>query len=396
MEKGYRYTAVNARNQKVTGVIFASNEDTAFARIKRAALRPLELVFSLESTFSYLMSGGQMPRKDLARFYRVLGKRFRSGRPIIDALEGASGYIRNDLIRQGAILMGQRILDGAPVHDAMLATGFPKIDAMAIRAAEGAGDHGDAFMRLAGEIEREVKLSSGIKKAMRTPKFLAVFMYLALFLATMFLAPMPEKFMKETGNKPTPTHAIYFKASHALNDSPWMWGALYFSFPVLLVAGARRVRLSRVLDAWPSWRSLSEKSDQAACWTGFGLLYGAGIPPYECSTLVSGAGKRHDTRMGFDRLSRLLSAGHGIGLAVSRSGFPDFVSAGVVAAEESGGSLATGLTDFARELAEDVEELTDLVREYVQIGSTLIGGVLFLFFAYLTLFPILTAGVMRN
>ena len=59
-----------------------------------------------------------------------------------------------------------------------------RIHAMAIRAAEGSGDHGEAFKRLADEIEREMRLAKGIVGALRTPKMLAGFMYVALFLAT--------------------------------------------------------------------------------------------------------------------------------------------------------------------------------------------------------------------
>ncbi len=389
----YRYTATNARNQEVKGVVFAENEDLAYAHIKQSSMRARQIQFSLEATFSHWLSGGQMPRKELIRFYRVLARRFRSGRPIIDTLESASSFVRDDALRQGAVLMGQRMLDGAPIHEAMVAAGFPRIHAMSIRAADGSGDHGEAFKRLADEIERESRLAKGIASAMRTPKLLAGFMYIALFMATYFLAPMPEEFMKEMGKRPDPMQEAYFAVSHALHANLAIWGSLYMAAPVLLIAFGHRVRFARVLDAWPAWRQMSEKSDHGTCWTAFAMLYQAGIPPYECATVVASAARRPDTHESFAHFARLLTAGQTVSMSVTRSAFPDFVTSGVAAAEESGGSLSVALQEFTRELAEEVEEATARVQSNMQVVSILLGSVMLLVFAYLTLFPILAASV---
>ena len=393
IELAYRYTATNARNQEVKGVVFAENIDLAYARIKQSSMRARQVQWSPEATFARWITGGQMPKKELVRFYRVLARRFRSGRPIIDTLEGASGFVSDDALRQGAVLMGQRMLDGAPIHEAMVAAGFPRIHAMAIRAAEGSGDHGEAFKRLADEIEREMRLAKGIVGALRTPKMLAGFMYVALFLATYFLAPMPEEFMKEMGKRPEPVHESYFAVSHTLHANLAIWGTLYVVVPLVLFAIGRRIRLARVLDAWPAWRQMTEKSDHGTCWTAFAMLYQAGIPPYECATVVSSAARRRDTHEAFSRFARLLTAGQTVSMSVTRSSFPDFVTSGVSAAEESGGSLSTALQEFTRELAEDVEDATVLVQSNMQVVSIVLGGLMLLLFAYLTLFPILAASV---
>jgi len=393
IELAYRYIATNARNQEVQGVVFAEDIDLAYARIKQSSMRPRHIQWSPEATITRWLSGGQMPKKELVRFYRVLARRFRSGRPLIDTLEGASSFIRDDALRQGAVLMGQRMLDGAPIHEAMVSAGFPRIHAMSIRAAEGAGDHGEAFTRLASEIERETRLSKGIASALRPSKILGGFMYVSLFLATYFLAPMPEEFMKEMGKRPDAMQEVYFSVSHALHANLAIWGTLYVAAPLLLIGLGRRMRLSRVLDAWPAWRQMSEKSDHGACWTAFAMLYQAGIPPYECATVVSSAARRPDTHEAFTRFARLLTAGQTVSMSVTRSSFPDFVVSGVSAAEESGGSLASALQEFTRELVEDVEDATTLVQGNMQVVSVLLGGVMLLLFAYLTLFPILAASV---
>lgn len=393
MDFAYRYSATNARNQSVSGVVYAANLDIAFARIKSSSMRAHDVHFSPEATLSRWLTGGAMPPKELIRFYRVLARRYRSGRPVVDVLESASSYLRDDTLRQGAVLMAQQMLDGAPIHEAMRAAGFPRIHAMSIRAAENAGNLGEAFARLAGEIERETRLAKGVAAAMRTPKILSGIMYLALFLAVYFLAPMPEEFMKEMGKTPEPMHQMYFGASHALRDNPAMWGLLYLAIPVALFAASKRINLSRGLDYWPAWRQMAEKSDHGSCWTAFALLYQAGIPPFECAKVVASAARRSDTRAAFSRFADLLTSGQTISVSVYRAAFPGFVINGVAAAEESGGSLSTSLHEFARELAEDVEEATATVQSNLQVASILLGGLMLVAFAYLTLFPILAASV---
>lgn len=392
-EFAYRYSARNARNQDVRGVIFAANVDMAYARIKQSAMRAQSVSFSLGATVTRWLSGGEMPRKELVRFYRVLARRYRSGRPVIDALESASSFVRDDALLQGAVMMSQRMLDGSPIHEAMKAAGFPHIHAMSIRASEGSGNLGEAFSRLADELERDTRLSKGIAAAMRTPKLLGGIMYAALFLSTYFLAPMPEEFMREMGKRPEPMHQMYFAASHALHDNLMLWGLIYLALPISVVMMGRRVRLARVLDYWPAWRKMSERADQGTCWTAFAMLYQAGIPPFECAKVVAGAARRSDTSLAFLRFGDLLTSGQTISVSVARASFPGFVMDGVSAAEESGGSLAASLQEFTRELAEDVEEATLGVQANMQVISILLGGTMLIVFAYLTLFPILAASV---
>jgi len=393
MEFAYRYRASNARGQEIGGMIYAPNLDMAYARIRQSALKARSVALDPQATAERWISGGKMSQPELARFYRVLARRYKSSRSIRDTLENAAAYVRDNAIREGAMLMGQRIQDGVSVSEAMLIAGFPRIHAMSIRAAEGAGNYGDTFARLADDLGREVRLNKDIASAMRMPKILSVFMYIVLFAATYFIAPLPEKFMKEIGSKPETLHELYFAASHALHENLPLWGGAYLALPILVLVASRRIRLARVLDFWSAWRQMSEKSDHGACWTAYAMLYQAGIPPAECATVVASAARREDTQESFTLLSRLLMAGQTMSMSVTRAGFPDFAVAGVIAAEESGGSLAQALQEFTRELSQDVADATGTVQAGMQLMATLLGGLMMMFFIYLTLFPILTAAV---
>lgn len=391
----YSYRATNARGQDVMGTIYAPDIDMAYARIRQSALKARSVTLDPKATVNRWLSGGEMSRQELARFYKVLARRYKASRSVRETLENAQAYVRDNAIREAALLMGQRIQDGVSVSEAMLVAGFPRIHAMSIRAAEGSGNYGDTFARLAEDLDREARLAKGISSAMRMPKVLAAFMFVVLFGATYFLAPLPEKFMKEVGTQPEALHQLYFAASHALHANLPLWGGLYLALPVVLIAVGRRIKPARLLDVWGSWRSMSEKSDHGTCWTAFAMLYQAGISPAECATVVAGAARRDDTRLSFSLLARLLMAGQPLSMSVTRAGFPDFVVAGVTAAEESGGSLSHALQDFTRELAQDVEEATGVVQAGMQVAATVLGGLMMMFFIYLTLFPILTAAVSK-
>jgi type II secretory pathway component PulF len=176
MELAYRYHALDSRNKPVSGLVYAQGADLAYAKLKRNGFRPTQVSVSLPSSLRNVVAPG-FDGRDLARFYRTLGRRLLNGRSIDEGLLSANQFVRDEKLKQAALMMRQAILDGRRENVAMLFAGFARRDAMVIRAAEKSGRAGEMFGSLAEEVERTSTLRGSVKALFRMPLIMMLTMY---------------------------------------------------------------------------------------------------------------------------------------------------------------------------------------------------------------------------
>lgn len=402
MDRAYSYSAKNSRGQLLQGVIYAKNKPLAFARLKRGGFRPLGLKFSLGETLSGILKPGFKP-KELARFYNTVGRRMQNGKPMADGLESAIDYVNDQRLRQAIMMMRQLIVDGTPEHVAMLHAGFPRRDCLSVKSVSEAGKSAESFLSLASEIQRVDTLKRSLNALWRMPKIMSVFMVGFTWASIVFMAPMTLSFLKQTGLKMhfSPFLQNYFDFVRMFNGGlPRNVGVtavsslIYFGSFAAVAAYVHSTAFKKLLDRFSTLRTLSIKSDHAALWSSFVLLYEAAIPAKEASTIVGDAANRLDSKRSFHKMGRLLEAGHDLASAASQAGFPPAVLSGVKAAVSSG-AVTKGLEEMATNLEEDVRDTTLTLKDTVQLGSVVVMGLGVLVMFVLTYYPMM-ASVMSN
>ena len=370
MELAYSYQAQTHIGQSMTGVVFAQNKDFAFIKLKRAGLRAQTLALDPSSTLNGMMNS-RFNQRDLARFYGTIGKRINNGRTLLEGLMPAAEFVSDPRLKQSVLVVQQSVADGAPLSKAMITAGFEQRDAMAIRAAEESGKTGDAFQSLSADVARREKLSSQLSSMLFMPRLMFGALYVAGFLAVWLLAPKLDKFMQTVnmGRNKTPDamQDFYFAASHWVNDHLWLALPLWVLPAALLVWWVKTGRYEHVMDKIQSWRMISEKSDMSSTWTAFGLLYDAGVPPYECARIVKSAARRVKSSLAWAALEKNFLSGMPISAAVERSEFPPYIVAAIKAADSSGSSIPDEIKGICLTLEEDVFLLTEKFKMIADI-----------------------------
>ena len=402
MERAYNYSAKSGRGQLLQGVVYAKNKPLAFARLKRGGFRPLKLGFNLSETLRGFFSRGFRP-KELSRFYMTIGRRLANGKPMVEGLDSAIDYVSDQRLRQAVMMMRQQLLDGSTDYLAMMNAGFPRRDCLSVKSVSEAGKAADSFISLGEEIQRVDTLKRSLNSTWRIPKVLAVFMSVFIWAAIVFMAPMTLSFLKQTGLHISfsPFLAHYFDFVRTFNGGlprnnvvTAISSVIYFGSFAGAAYFLHSPTFKTFLDRFQMLRTLSVKSDHAALWNSFVLLYDAAIPAKEAASIVGDAANRSDSKRAFHRMGKLLEAGHDLDGAASQAGFPPAILSGVKAAVSSG-AVVKGLTEMAKNLEEDVRDTTLTLQDTVKLLSGAFMGVGVLVVFILTYYPMM-ASVMAN
>ena len=391
MDLAYQYTARTKIGQSFSGVIYARTQDFAYVKLRRAGLTTQKLAIDPSSTLKGWMHT-KFNQRDLSRFYGTIGKRINNGRPIHEGLMPAADFVDDPRLKQAILIVQQAIADGSPLSHAMKIAGFEERDAMAIRAAEESGKTGDAFISLSVDVARREKLSSQLRSMFFMPKIMMGALYIGSFFAVWLLAPKLEHFMKQINLKKGGQDGIqelYFGAAHWVNDHVVL-GVLLWVLPVaFIVWWVKSGRYEPIADKFDAWRLISEKSDMSSTWTAFGLLYDAGVPPYECAHIVRAAAQRESSKNQWRQLERNFLDGNTISNAVETAAFPNYIISAIKASESSGSSLPEEIRGFCLTLEEDVSILTERFKMVADIWIKITLATAIFMAAQVTILPYL-------
>ncbi|PZP64901.1 MAG: hypothetical protein DI596_00750 [Azospira oryzae] len=395
MDFAYDYIAKTPVGEPVQGVVYAVNRDQAWHKIRRMfGYEPGDIRLNPMESLRALVSSGFDPQ-DLARFYTSIGRRLERGRSLPDGLDDALEFILDKRLRQAVAALRAAVMNGRSLADAMLISGFEERDAMAVRSVEPSGRTPQAFESLAKDLMRGIRLRRAIRSVLWMPVATLVLVYALGYGAITFMAPRLSKFFSMLPNTELPPFTEAFYAFAGWFNSHLVLGtALYLAVGAAAVLFARSPYLDAVVDRIKTVREMRSRADMAALWSSFAMLYEAGVNMEEACRLLAQAGRREKSRMAFAALGRNLRAGLPLEQACARAGFPGYVARGVASAA-SGGDVASGIEEMAHGLYEDVAEMSDRLKNAVEIGSYVFIGLFVLGFVMVTWYPMVSATLSR-
>lgn len=382
MELGYKYVSSNQAGAPISGVVYAENQDLAYIKLNRAGLRPQSIKFSLNDTINGLAATTYNMR-DLALFYENIGKRIVSGRPVAEGLHSAATFIQDVRLKQGALLVGQAIGDGKSMSEAMVSAEFPYRDVMAVKASEDHGGVGNALISLGEDTRQRYNFQTKITSIFTAPLVMTFIIYVGFYLGALLFVPGVQKMFKSL-NLGDDRVALPQKIMFALSD--WIsasvpLSAIVWSLPVVgLVYLHRKGHTRKLGDYIKLWRTIAEKSDMTATWSAFGLLYEAGITPFEAARTVAPSAARPATKEMFKKLEKSFFLGHSLSDSVKRSEFPDYIINSIQAAESSGFPIPSEIKAMCIMINDEVEIYVRKFQERMELVSKIIPGVMLMFF----------------
>lgn len=393
MVLAFHYSGYDNGNVPVRGVVYATNRDFAYSRLKTNRVRATRLRLDPAATLRNWIASG-FDQRDLERFYRSFGQRIGNGTPAPKALESCRSILRDPKLRQATLAMQQQCLGGSELHAAMGFAGFARRDCMLVRAAEVSGNTPETLKRLADDVRTQRTLKASLSRVLAIPVATLAFLYVFLFVVLTVAAPKTLEFFSKTGARMPPFAVNYFEFTRAVNDHITAAIAVFVALPVLLLAFTRTAAFRRLIEAIPLVHNISVKAELAGLWNGFAQLLRARIPPATAAIVVRDAARRSDTRGWFGRFGHLLETGVFMREAAARAGFPPLVAADVAAADESG-RVPDELERMVREFEEDVIGLSARLADLLFFTSMLVlaAGIVVAFF--LSYGPIMAIG-LRN
>lgn len=379
MARIYRYLGRTSWGRSVEGQVCAAGRTDAEDTLRRMGLMPLEVRLDVGASLASI--GRQPDRRELARLYRTLGERLRhGGGDLAEGLESAAEFIEDVQLRAATSMWATAMRDGARTHEAMALAGFESRHVAAVRAMAATGALDKTFLALAEDCDREQRLSAAIGRIARQPILFGVAALIIIWAVGAFvLGPTIGK-LATLGRRGLaglpPAVRMVAEFGQWAEAHPWLWAAMVAGVAVAVALFVRSPAGKRLFDLLPTWRKISERSDMAALWGSYALLYDAGEPVAQAARLVAQAARREDVRDAFLALGANLDAGRTLAEAVTLSGFPGYVVAAVGQATNQRGGTAEALMRFARERAIDVDTLVDVLQVKVDLVLKLAMGLL--------------------
>lgn len=365
----YRYLGRTGYGTSIEGQVCASGRADAEDMLRRMGLVPIDLGLDVGGTLGAL--GRRPDRRELARLYHTLGERLRNDSDMAAGLEAAAEFIEDVQLRASTSMWAIALRDGARTHEAMALAGFPPRHVAAVQALSNAGALIETFLALAEDCEREQRLTDALSRIARQP---IVFGLLALLIiwgvGAFVLGPTIGRLagLGRRGLAGLPPYVrMVAEFGQWAEAHPLLWAMAVAGFAIAVTVFVRSPAGRRLFDLLPTWRKISERSDMAALWGSFALLYTAGEPQDRAARLVAQAARREDVRDAFLALSVNLDSGRKLAEAVERAGFPRYVIAAVGQAANQHGGTAEALMRFARERAIDVDVLVDVLQVKVDL-----------------------------
>lgn len=126
-----------------------------------------------------------------ARFSGSLATLVESDVPLVDALAASAAVTPNLYIRRQALLVGERVREGASLNHAMAESGvFPTMLVAVVASGESSGRLGKSLRRASRELEREVEALAAATVALVEPAVLLTMGGIVLLMVLSILLPI--------------------------------------------------------------------------------------------------------------------------------------------------------------------------------------------------------------
>lgn len=254
----FRYKALAAKGDILSGVIDAPSRALAIEKLQNAGHRPISAdEIGDGSGFSFssvpdLFDRNKVKRKDVVILTRELATLQQAGLPLDHALKTLCGLDLNPAVQQLLQSILNKLQGGASLSDAMAEHSqvFDRLYLSMIRAGEASGAMNLVIERLADYLERMADLRSSITTALIYPLILLAVSLLSLVGLMAFVVPQFIPLFDDVGQTLPLLTQIVFSVSDLFRQY-WLAGLVLFTASAwyvdhLLKEGANRYRF----DGW--------------------------------------------------------------------------------------------------------------------------------------------------
>jgi len=198
----YDYTARNAENNQVQGLVEADTVDIATDTLKDRGLFVLSIEEHKDSAMSFeLPFFNKIPIKELVIFSRQFSVLMGAKVPLVQALKTAARQTQHPRLQRIVVDVANEVETGTSLSVAMAnhPQAFSTFFVNMIRSGETTGRLEEVMNYLADQMERDFDLMTKIKGAMIYPIFIIIGLVIVGFVMMVFVVPKLTATLTESG-----------------------------------------------------------------------------------------------------------------------------------------------------------------------------------------------------
>ena len=208
----FSYIATNAESGVVRGELRAVAEENVLVQLERMGLAPVSVSKKKESILDMnLTFFEKVPPTDIYNFTRQLSVMLKAGVPLVDALDSVHSDQTNPLLNKTIDAVIDDVSGGMSLSKSM--SKHPKVFnnmfVNIVKAGERAGVLDQVLFQLADFIAHDLKLTMGIKAAIRYPSIvIGITLMVGVFAVTYILPRFSTLFANTRIALPLPTRIL--------------------------------------------------------------------------------------------------------------------------------------------------------------------------------------------
>ena len=387
----FSYIATNPESGVVRGELRAVGEETVLVQLERMGLAPVSVSKKKESILDMnLTFFEKVPPTDIYNFTRQLSVMLKAGVPLVDALDSVHSDQTNPLLNKTIVAVIDDVSGGMSLSKSM--SKHPKVFnnmfVNIVKAGERAGVLDQVLFQLADFIAHDLKLTMGIKAAIRYPSIvIGITLMVGVFAVTYILPRFSTLFANTRIALPLPTR-ILLGIDQFVKDN-WT-GIIFFTLFFILVFW-RALRTKAGLYQWhkfilglPIFGPLAQKMAISRFCHVLDTLDRTGVPILEALDI---SGRTAGNTFVEDRLAKVhadVEVGKKVALSIQRHThdiFPPHVLKMIQVGEDAG-----AMDDMLKEIGDMTDaEVQDRVLKLTATLEPLITVIMGVFILTLAL-----------
>ncbi len=379
----YRYSAVDAAGQKVSGTETAASRSAAHLALLERGYQTID-VADKKNVLQFEITKKLVPRKDVMHFSRQLSVFVQAGIPIMEALEVIATETPDKMLHRALEDMIERIQSGDTFASAAAAhpEAFPNYYIGMLTSAELTGNLDVVLDQLADYIDRDIEARGKITGALIYPAVVAVMAIVVVVVLATFVMPKFVVFFKSfNAQLPLPTRML-LSASNFFSTYWWaiLGGILVIAatFIAMRRSHAGKARLDSLILKLPILGDLVRTAIIERVCRILSSMIKAGVALPDAMKVTAESSNNAVYRDGLNTVRDEMMEGRGLAEPLGETGlFPGAARQMFRVGEETGtldAQLATAANFYDRELDVKLKRFTGLFEPAVIIFMGVIVG----------------------
>ena len=383
----YVYDGRTARGTKISGQErMAESKAALTALLHRERITPTKIKEKGKEFALPILGGQKITAKELAIFFRQFSVMIDSGLPLVQCMEILGGNQENAAFQKVLTDVRSRVEGGSTLANAMREhpKTFDQLMVNMIEAGETGGILDTILQRLAGYVEKAVKLKAAVKSALIYPVAVLGIAGIVITMLLWKVVPIFANMFAAMGVElPLPTKIVVGMSSF-IGRFGWVFVILgvfvFFGFKRVYASEGGRYAIDRIMLRIPVIGDLLRKIAVARFTRTLGTLITSGVPLLESMSITARTSGNAVVERAIMAVRKAIEEGRTITEPLKESGvFPNMVTQMIAVGEQTGAmdAMLQKIADFYEmEVDDAVKNMLTLLEPVIIafLGAT-VGGI---------------------